>query len=175
MTETMTRTDSPEVFGVYLNNEPVNVVREADHTRIVADKDNRIVGLVNLNSAKVETIQELQRLAEVRDGSLAEQRKSIREDIVDWANEYDLSIEVVNELLSTLNMDLVPEYVEAEIEVRVTVRFLAGGGTPATPNDSWLREQIEVGAVEVRPAWGSALTVEEISTDSHDVMSVVAH
>ena len=51
--------ETPEVFGTYINNEPTNVVRESDHTRIVAERDDRIVALQNLNETKVQTIQDL--------------------------------------------------------------------------------------------------------------------
>lgn len=206
MTETMTRTDSPEVYGVYLNNEPVNVVRESDHVRIVAEKDDRLVALQNLNEGKVQTIQDLreevaraqqsegievQRSAEARAEIEAMKRQAVelangrdmykrmygevRDNIATWADEHDLDREFVNTLLEALNMDPLPEQVEAEIEVRVTVRFEAGAGTPSQPDAAWLAGQIEVGNVEIRPAWASSLEVEEISTDSHDVIGVVAH
>jgi phage terminase small subunit len=163
-----------------------------EKVRTIAEKDDRIVGLVNeVERAHESESIEVQRSSEARAEVEAMKRQAVelangrdmykrmynevRDDIATWADEHDLDREFVNGLLETLNMDLLPEYVEADIEIRVTVRFEAGAGTPNQPSSEWLKEQIEVGAVEVRPAWSSSLKVEEISTDYHDVNSVVAH
>ena len=128
MTETMTATEPPQVYGVYLDNEPVNVVRSSDHTRIVAQKDDRIVALQNLNEGKVQTIQDLREEVEATKRQAVElangrdmykrMYEQVREDIVAWADEYEMERETVNGLLETIGFDPLPEYVEAEIEVR---------------------------------------------------------
>jgi FtsZ-binding cell division protein ZapB len=192
MTETMTiETTRPEVFGTYINGEPTNVVRESDHVRMVAEKDDRIVGLVNLNETKVQTIQELraeveraqaseatevQRSSEARAERDAAKRlhSQVREDICVWADEYDVDREEVNALLSTLGFDPIPEFIEAEVTITAVVKFKAGPGAGNDLSEFFVERNNDF-ELSVRPHYSSGLEVEEIEVATYDVTSVVAN
>jgi hypothetical protein len=140
-----------------------------EKVRTIAEKDDRIVGLIN----EVERAHESEGIEVQRTSSI---KRKFREQIVDWANEYDMTIECLNELLRELGMDPVPESVVAEVEVRLVVRFEAGSGTPAHPDAEWLRQHVEVllDSSNVRPGYGSSLETLTAEVEGFDVTHVEA-
>lgn len=177
MNESVPETDTAEVFGIYHNDQPVNVVRADEHREITAVADHRIRELRRLNEEKAETIRDLREKVE---GAVAGEEKrrvhiinSIREGIIQFADEHDLDREFVNGLLEGhLDMEPLPEYVTAEIEVTMTVTFEAGSGVPSSPDPQWLAREVMVDSASVRPNWSSGLTVDEVEIHTERVASV---
>ncbi len=195
---------TPEVFGVYLNGDPVNVVRESDHTRVVAEKDDRIVALVNLNETKVQTIQDLRaevERAQASEGTEVQRSAAARAEVeamkrqaVELANGRDMykqmhqqvrsdvatwaeEHEIEHEVVNALLTDLGFEPLPeyVEAEVTITATVRFKAGTLAEVPSALEVERNCDFDITVRPAYSSGLEVDEAEVAAADVTSVVAH
>lgn len=123
----------------------------------------RVAELQHLNEEKVRTIAEKDdHIVRLVNESLTRFQEEIRDNIMEWANEHDLDREFINGLLEGfLNMQPVPEWVEATVTIEATVLFRAGAGTPGDLSALYVENNVDF-EMTAQPHYSSGLDFGEV-------------
>lgn len=161
-----------------------------EKVRTIAEKDDRIVGLVNeveaMKRQAGELVDQRERMAREAEGLRGEidrqrddaasdvkiARNEIRDGILQFADEHDCDREWINGLLEGyLDMEPAPELVEATVVIEATVLFRAGSGTPSDLSAFFVETNVDFD-MEARPRYSSGLEFEEVREVYVDVREV---